>query len=477
MSFDGFSFQLDAEGEVFAENEECKKLSFDDREDLQREYDEVIKTGVPKRVHKTYSGNFYAVFITPVYTEKNTIEGHVINGFPIPFTLFDNLVVNSIVDIAFYVSLKEGDLYLEGVNNAVEKLTGLKKSRILGKKVVDILPRTSILRVLEKNYESLHTGRTVHWEENIRFPVGQKYFEITVTPVCNERGFCGALIGTAHDVTARKMAEVETAKNYSIINAIIEGTSDAIFVKDREGRYKLCNSSGAELLGFSSYDMIQKRDIELFSEETASQFVTSDRVVLEDGIQRTTEEEVTINGKFHHFLSVKGVYRDQDGKVAGTFGISRDITKIKQIEKDLVHSNSLLKATLNATADGILVLDHNRKVTLYNDRFKELWRFSDDFILNTQYEVLLGKVLNQLINPEECLDRLEEIELDPLMRSYDILEFKDGRLFERYTIPQILNGELVGRVFSYRDIAERKNIQGQKDKHDAGSSRISESGH
>lgn len=477
MSFDGFSFQLDAEGEIYAENEIYKQFSPEDKEDIHLEYDEVIKTGIPKRVHKTYNGQFYSMFISPVLSDENTVEGHIVNGFPIPFTLFDNLVVNNIVDIAFYISSRDDDLYLEGVNNTVETFTGLKKSKIIGKRIVDILPKTSILRVLEKNYEALHSGRTIHWEESIRFPIGQRYFEIAVTPVCNDRGFCGALIGTAHDVTARKLAEIETAKNFSIINAIIEGTSDAIFVKDLEGRYKLCNTSGAKLLGFSSYEMLQKRDLELFSEETAAKFVTSDREVLEDGIQRMYEEEVTINGRFYNFLSVKGVYRDQDGKAVGTFGISRDITSLKKIEKDLIRSNSLLISTLNATADGILVLDQHRKVALFNDRFKELWSFSDDFIRNTQYEVLLGKVLNQLRNPEECLDRLEEIELDPFMRSYDILEFKDGRFLERYTIPQILNGELVGRVFSYRDITDRKEIQEQKGKRNEGSSGIFESGH
>lgn len=454
-----FSFQMDVEGEITVSNDVWKSLNEDDQNDVLIECQEVLKNAKPKRIHKALRNKFYDVIVVPVYSPKYSLEGIVVNGFSIHFTLFDNIVINNIVDVAFLVSLKDGEFYLDGVNNRMEQLTGMKKQNVLGKPVKEILPKEVVSRALEKNFEAIKSGKTVQWEECANYPIGLKYFDVSVTPIYNVRGDCQGLIGTAHDVTATKTAEMEKYKNYSILNGIIEGTSDAIFVKDLEGRYILVNTSGAKLLGISPYEHLQKRDFELFSEETAMQFVLSDREVLQDGIQRTYEEDVVINNRRYDFLSVKGVYRNLDGKAAGTYGISRDITKMKKYEKELKLSNSLLKATLNATADGILVLDKNHKITMFNDKFLELWKLSKEYLEETSYEEILTQVLNQLSNPEECWDRLEELELNPGMRSYDIIEFKDGRVFERYTIPQIINKEIVGRVFSYRDIGPRKTAE------------------
>lgn len=461
--FKGFSIQLDGDGEIEMANDAWRLLPADDQDEILESCYEVIDREEPIRIHKALHGKFYSLIVVPFYNSKDELGGISANGFPISFTLFDNVVMNNIVDIAFYVSVRDGEFYLDGVNDVMEKLTGLKKKDVLGKKVTEIVPKDSITNVLKHNYEAVDSGKTIKWEEVMTYPVGVKYFDVAVTPIFNDRGQCQALIGTAHDVTEIRKAEKETYKNFSLINAIIEGTSDYIFVKDLDSRYLMVNTSGAKLLGVSPYELIHKRDYEMFSGETAAQFVMSDREVLEDGIQRTYEEDVIINNRKYHFMSVKGVYRNLDGKVSGIFGISRDITKLKNIENELKKSNAILKATLNATADGILVLDKNHKVQMYNEKFLELWKFSKEFIENNRYEEILTKVLNQLKNPEECWDRLEELELNPLERSYDIIEFKDGRVFERYTIPQIVNNELMGRVFSYRDIGPRMKIDEVRD--------------
>src|SRR5262249_40173267 len=80
-------------------------------------------------------------------------------------------------------------------------------------------------------------------------------------------------------------------------------------------------------------------------------------------------------------------------------------------------------------------------------------------IQNQGYEWALGYVLDQLLHPEKCLRRLEEIFSHPDYESVDILDFKDGRVFERYSRPQKVGGQIRGRVFSYRDITERKRTE------------------
>lgn len=127
-------------------------------------------------------------------------------------------------------------------------------------------------------------------------------------------------------------------KNHAILAAVTEGTTDAVFVKDCEGRYLMINSAGAAFLGKSVDEVIGKIDTELFSPETARQIMADDRRVMDSGQTQTFEELGTADGVTRTYLSTKGPYRDFEGRIVGTIGISRDITNRQQAEQALRES-------------------------------------------------------------------------------------------------------------------------------------------
>ncbi|MCL4511219.1 MAG: PAS domain S-box protein [Bacteroidetes bacterium] len=184
----------------------------------------------------------------------------------------------------------------------------------------------------------------------------------------------------------------------------------------------------------------------------------------------------------------------------------------RRTEEALQRSLSLLTATLESTADAILVVDTEGKIVSFNQKFLDFWRFpasiigsqdrnqalvfvldqlkdpdaflkrtrelyaqpeaksndSPDFwrmpgsIIGSQdHNQALALVLDQLKDPDAFLKRTRELYAQPEAESIDILEFKDGRVFERYSHPQRLAGITVGRVWSYRDITERRNLEAQ----------------
>jgi PAS domain S-box-containing protein len=143
-----------------------------------------------------------------------------------------------------------------------------------------------------------------------------------------------ARVVLAQDITKRKRAEDELKKSRILLQNIIEGTSDAVYVKDRNGRYLLFNTAASRISGKKSEDIIGKDDSALFPPEEARMIMEGDRRVMEAGKTMTYEEDLSHAGERHIYLSTKGPLFDDRGAVIGLFGIARDITARKEAEKE-----------------------------------------------------------------------------------------------------------------------------------------------
>jgi signal transduction histidine kinase len=146
----------------------------------------------------------------------------------------------------------------------------------------------------------------------------------------------------------------------------------------------------------------------------------------------------------------------------GTFGISRDITERKRAEEALKDSLSLVEATLESTDNGILVISREGAVVKANGRFAEMWRIPSDILASGEDEKLLDHVLGQLTDPDAFVAKVKALYSEPGAESADLLEFKDGRVFERISKPMLVGGEPRARVWSFLDITERKRAEAEQ---------------
>jgi len=124
--------------------------------------------------------------------------------------------------------------------------------------------------------------------------------------------------------------------------------------------------------------------------------------------------------------------------------------------KELEESLSLLNATLESTADGILVVSSEGKIVSFNRKFVDMWNIPDSIIDSRDDDQALEFVLDQLKNPESFLKKVKDLYSHPEAESYDVLELNDGRILERYSQPQRIREKVVGRVWSFRDVTERR---------------------
>jgi PAS domain S-box-containing protein len=156
--------------------------------------------------------------------------------------------------------------------------------------------------------------------------------------------------------------------SFDILQAVIEATPDAIFVKDLEGRYLVVNASAARFLGRRAADIIGKHDLELYPEETARRFMADDQEVLAAGTARSFEGIATSATGTQAYLVTKGVYRDQDGQVLGIFGISHDVTDLRMANEALEQTREALfrsqKLELVGQLTGGLAHDFNNIVAV-----------------------------------------------------------------------------------------------------------------
>ena len=130
--------------------------------------------------------------------------------------------------------------------------------------------------------------------------------------------------------------------SYDILQAVIEATPDAIFVKDLDGRYVLVNEAAARFIGKSPADIIGRNDFEIYPEEDARGFVEADRQVLASGKPHVFEGMATGEAGEQIYLVTKGVYRDKNGHILGVYGISHDITELQHAHETLEQTREAL---------------------------------------------------------------------------------------------------------------------------------------
>ena len=143
------------------------------------------------------------------------------------------------------------------------------------------------------------------------------------------------------------------------------------------------------------------------------------------------------------------------GLLAG-LGISAVSIYILRINRRQTKSLSILEATLESTAEAILVVSLDSKIQAYNQQFLALWGINNDIVSCMDDPPVLAYAANQVKDPAGFLQKVHALYKTPETESFDLIEFKDGRTIERHSLPQRLMGKVIGRVWSFRDITARK---------------------
>ncbi|MEL6821871.1 MAG: PAS domain S-box protein, partial [Calditrichota bacterium] len=247
-------------------------------------------------------------------------------------------------------------------------------------------------------------------------------------------------------------AEIESANRD--MRDIIRSIPDSVFSIDSTGKILEVRSSNKADLLLPTGELLGKKIQEIPTPNVAKVINNALQETLHTGEMSLVEYALNILEEKQYF-EMRLVPSIQDQLLA----IIRNRTKEALAMQESNKTNSLLKAIHNATQCGILAVDSEGVIIDYNKRFLELWHLEDDDLNDNRTGSPVAKVIDDLKEPQQFLNRIEEIYATPDAEAFDIIEFKDGRIFERASRPQVIDGNYVGRVWSFNDITKLKSTE------------------
>jgi len=228
--------------------------------------------------------------------------------------------------------------------------SSLKRSLedLVGKNDFDLFPKELAEKYVKDDRQVIRTGEVLHEVEEHRTQNGKRiYVEVFKSPVRNVDGEIVGVQVMFWDVTERK--DVEAALNHEryLLHTLMENLPDSIYFKDVESRFQRISRALADRFGCDDpQSVIGKCDADFFTEEHAQQARADEVKIMQTGepVLDLVEKETWPDGRETWAATTKLPLRDSDGKLLGTFGISRDITRQKRAENDLARANRELQA-------------------------------------------------------------------------------------------------------------------------------------
>ena len=364
---------------------------------------------------------------------------------------FQELVENA-NDIIYTHDL-EGNF--TSLNKAGESITGYSREEALNTNIADIVAPEFLEVARNMIARKAHDAKPTVYELDIFSRDRRRVtLEVSTTLLSHDDVPIGVQ-GIARDVTQRKAAEAALRESEKQFRDLFENANDLVCTMDIKGRFVTLNRAGEAILGYTRTEAIDLGLAEIAVPGFESRALAFCEQALTN--DRTGDVEIDILTKDRDRISIELSARRlvKDGQVLGFQCIGRDITHRKLSEQSLRNSNSLLASTFESTADGIVVLDLEQQIVVYNKRFAEMWQIPQYMLDSKDVAAIRKHVTDRMEDPQRWLENIKRLNADPLATAIDLIKGRDGRYFERYSQPQLLQDRPIGRIFAYRDITDR----------------------
>ncbi|WP_235216680.1 PAS domain-containing sensor histidine kinase [Archangium violaceum] len=276
------------------------------------------------------------------------------------------------------------------------------------------------------------------------------------------------LRGIMVDVTEQRLAREKLEQTASVLRATFDSIADGVVVVDRNMRITAFNKRFQQLWQLPDEVLEAGTNTEkplaaaLHLVKDPERFAARIREVYAIPDLEDADTVELANGR-----TLERTTRPQwmGNTIIGRVWSYRDVTEERRAQEKLEQTVSLLRATFDSIADGVIVVGSDRRITTFNQRFQRLWRFSDTVRLENLDALEAVTAAAPLVQePERFISQLREEFVLSDRESVDTVELRDGRILERTTMPQRMGGTIIGRIWSYRDVTEERLAKAEQER-------------
>jgi len=352
------------------------------------------------------------------------------------------------------------------INKALVKRFGMKSpDEAVGKTDFDFFTEEHAREAYDIEQKIIKTGipaidieEKETWHEK-----GDRWVSTIKMPFYDKKGKILGTFGISRDITERKMIENKLEEEISFINLLMERIPDSIYFKDLKSRFVLINKALAERLDMKDPDeAVGKTDFDFFTEEHARQAYNDEQNVIKTGtpIVDIEEKETWIEKGDRWVSTIKMPYYDKNGKILGTFGISRDITERKMIEKELEKEISLVDVLMKEIPDSIYFKDLKSRCIRINKACAEKYRINnpDEAVGKTDFDFFTEEHARQAYDVEQKIIKTGIPAID--IEEKETYEDSEDRWISTTKMPFYdEKGKIIGTFGISRDITDRKKAE------------------
>lgn len=353
--------------------------------------------------------------------------------------------------------LTDRDGLIVHINPQFEAVTGYQRDEVIGLTPRILKSGVHPPEVYKQLWETLHQGNPFRFIFTNKKKSGELYEEgVLISPIRDENG------DISHFVSLGRVID-QFRQTYDVYTLLANNSPIGMYVL-QAGRFFFVNTEFQEMTGYAAEELIGKERLLLVLPE--------DRQLVENALPPLSGAD-SLSGPFEYRLldkagNIKWVLETIRAAefrglaaVAGGFLTSSviDITDRKQAELRLKEALSLYSTTIESTTDGILVCDLTGEIVAHNTRFLEMWHLSAKGSVTVRASDAYPIIQNHLEDPDSAQDLTGSTPSSAEGEILGRLELKDGRTYELYSAPQIVEGVTTGRVWSFRDATERNRLE------------------